>query len=55
MKVALVKSITPSVHVPAPDFVMELDAFVRLVAQVTLFPFVSTLNAWPVAVLNRLE
>ena len=43
------------VSVPAPDFVMELDAFVRSVAHVTFWPFVSTLNAWPEAVLNRLE
>ncbi len=33
------------VRVPVPDFVIELDALVRLLAQVTVRPFVSTLNA----------
>ena len=33
------------VKVPVPDFVMELDVFVRSVAHVTLRPLVSTLNA----------
>ena len=43
------------VRVPVPDFVIELDALVRSLAQVTVRPLVSTLNAWPEAPLSRLE
>ena len=43
--IALAKLSTPIVHVPDPDFVIELDALVRSLAQVTVRPLVLTLNA----------
>ena len=42
---ALAKLSAPTVHVPDPDFVIELDALVRSLAQVTVRPLVLTLNA----------